>query len=162
MSKQQRASHLKKIAETDLTKSPPDFDVQDGAINQPLSINVHDTGLSVPQGIIDRIWKKASELLSTPGAMCFAPGLAPQACAVISKTHSGFHTFIHPFIIVSTDQVMCWWFNHGLYYTRKKGDGQRNYYYTYSDITCRKCCALGGCLMKLWSIVYRKHNPSST
>jgi len=53
MSEQQRASHLKKVAETYLTKSLPDCDMQDGAGNQPLSIDVHDTGLSVPQGIVD-------------------------------------------------------------------------------------------------------------
>jgi len=94
MSEQQRASHLKKVAETYLTKSLPDCDMQDGAGNQPLSIDVHDTGLSVPQGIVDGIWKKASELLSTPGAIGFAPGLAPQARTVISKTHSGFHTVV--------------------------------------------------------------------
>jgi len=89
-----RISYNYKVAETYLTKSLRDCDMQDGAGNQPLSIDVHDTGLSVPQGIVDGIWKKASELLSTPGAIGFAPGLAPQARTVISKTRSGFHTVV--------------------------------------------------------------------
>ena len=51
-------------------------------------------GCRYTQGIIDGISKKASELLSTPGAIGFAPGLAPQARTVISKSHSGFHTVV--------------------------------------------------------------------
>ena len=80
MSEQQRASHLKKVVETDLTKSPPDCDMQDGAGNQLLSIDVHDTGLSVPQGIVDGIWKKASELLSTPGPSHRSPATLQKLC----------------------------------------------------------------------------------
>ena len=30
------------------------------------------------------------------------------------------------------------------------------------QIQSRKCCALGEFLIKLWSIVYYKHNPSSS
>ena len=63
MSEQRSLPHLTKKWRK-RTSPPPECHMWDRAVNQPLSIDVHDTGLSVPQGIIDRILK-ASELLST-------------------------------------------------------------------------------------------------
>ncbi len=103
MSEQQKAAHLKKVAETELIESPADVHTDDDydsvimqgdAVSQSLSTDVHATGLPIPQGILDGIWKKASELLSLPGAIGIAPGLAPQARTVISKSRSGFHTIV--------------------------------------------------------------------
>lgn len=97
ISEQERAAHLRKMAEMQVTMTPlqsVNCDVQCTAPLQSLSVDMHATGLSIPQGILEGIWKKASELLSLPGAIGFTPGLPPQAQTVIKRSGSGFHTVI--------------------------------------------------------------------
>ena len=98
MSEQQKASHLKKVSQTPVTclhtaEDLPDETAQDSIC---LSVNFESAsaGLPISSGVFEGIWKKASELLTTEGAIAAAPGLASQAQTVISKSRPGFHTVV--------------------------------------------------------------------
>ena len=98
MSEQHKASHLKKVAQTPVinlntAEESPDETAQDSIC---LSVDLESASADLPisRGVFEGIWKKASELLTSEGAIAAAPGLASQARTVISKSRPGFHTVV--------------------------------------------------------------------
>ena len=98
MSEQQKASHLKKISQTPVTSVLTVEDLPDETALDSIGLSVDfesaSADLPISSGVFEGIWKKASELLMSEGAIATAPGLASQARTVISKTRPGFHTVV--------------------------------------------------------------------
>ena len=98
MSEQQKASHLKKVAQTPVTKlkTAEESPGETAHDNFCLSVDFKSASAELPisSSVFEGIWNKATELLTLEGAIAAAPGLASQARTVISKSRLGFHTVV--------------------------------------------------------------------
>lgn len=90
MSKPKREKHIKKVMSmcvADVASQKEMTSAQCGSLST--DIKSLSTSLSLPLSALEAISKKATELLSTEGAVVPAPGYPPDSCMVLSR--SGKH-----------------------------------------------------------------------
>ena len=85
MSREQRERHLERVTSVSLTLHSTQSHVHPAfCVDLPISPEEFQSGLKVPLGSIEGIWKKASELVSDTAAISPAPGYGPECKMVVS------------------------------------------------------------------------------
>ena len=86
MSKEQRQAHLKKVSEAQVSEFTQ-------SQSQSLSVSINDVEslINIPLPCLEGIWKKAADLIATPGNIAPAPGHPPEVKMVTSYSSQRPH-----------------------------------------------------------------------
>jgi len=88
MTREQRLSHIKKVASTAVSDTRELVDEESCRSHTSLSADILclAANIGLPVTALQAIGDKARELLETAGAITPAPGQSPDACMVLSRT----------------------------------------------------------------------------
>ena len=88
-------AHLRKFQQMSVIDAPQE-PCASSAVLQHLSVDFVSVAFNctLPKGLVQNIWDKASRLVNTSGAMAPAPGHPPEARTVQRTSKTGFHLVI--------------------------------------------------------------------